>query len=69
MICSNSHASKIFVHIIYKKVKRKIDNELGEDQFGFTKNRGMREAEQQALRQIIKGRLRKKTHIHGLLRF
>lgn len=61
--CSNyrtisllSHASKILLNIIKNRLKGKIEEQIDEDQFGFRKNRGTREAII-ALRQILERRL------------
>ena len=53
-----SHASKILTRIIYRRIEKRIDEELGEDQFGFRKNRGTREAIL-ALRLIMESRYKK----------
>ena len=39
-----SHASKILTRIISRRMERKIEDNLSENQFGFRKNRGTREA-------------------------
>jgi len=39
-----SHASKIFCRIIKTRIESKIDSNLGNDQFGFRKDIGTREA-------------------------
>lgn len=39
-----SHASKILVKIIQRRIEKKIEENLTEDQFGFRKNSGTREA-------------------------
>lgn len=51
-----SHASKILLNIIKNRLKDKVDRHLSEDQFGFRKGRGTREAIL-ALRQILERRL------------
>jgi len=38
------HASKILTKIMHKRIESKINENLAEDQFGFRKNRGTREA-------------------------
>jgi len=38
------HASKILTKIIYRRLGSRISGLLAEDQFGFRKNRGTREA-------------------------
>jgi hypothetical protein len=53
-----SHASKILTKIIFQRIESKIEQSLTEDQFGFRKNRGTREAIL-ALRIIIQKRIRK----------
>ena len=39
-----SHITKILLKIIHERIKNKIDTEVGEEQFGFRKNKGTREA-------------------------
>jgi hypothetical protein len=39
-----SHASKILTRIIGRRMERKIEDNLSENQFAFRKNRGTREA-------------------------
>lgn len=39
-----SHASKILAKIVHKRIEQKIEDILTEDQFGFRKNTGTREA-------------------------
>jgi hypothetical protein len=39
-----SHVTKILLNIIHERIKNKIDIEVGEEQFGFRKNKGTREA-------------------------
>ena len=39
-----SHASKILTKIIHRKIEQSVEENLGEDQFGFRRNRGTREA-------------------------
>ena len=39
-----THTSKILTKIIFGRIEKKIDENLAEDQFGFQKNRGTREA-------------------------
>lgn len=56
-----SHASKILTKIKSQRNKAKIEQSLTEDQFGFRKNMGMREAIF-ALRIIIQKRIRKDKH-------
>jgi len=53
-----SHASKILTKIIFQRIESKIEQSLTDDQFGFRKNRGTREAIL-ALRIIIQKRIRK----------
>lgn len=53
-----SHASKILTKIIFQRIESKIEQSLTEDQFGFRKNRGTREAIL-ALGIIIQKRIRK----------
>uniref|UniRef100_A0A8D8Z0H2 Craniofacial development protein 2 n=1 Tax=Cacopsylla melanoneura TaxID=428564 RepID=A0A8D8Z0H2_9HEMI len=53
-----SHASKILTRIILKRIETNIDNYLTEDQFGFRRGMGTREAIL-TLRQIIEKRNRK----------
>jgi len=53
-----SHALKILTKIMFRRMEKKIEDTLLEDQFGFTKNRGTREAIL-ALRLIIEKRIRK----------
>ena len=38
------HITKLFLRIILNRIKYKIDNEIGEEQFGFRANNGTREA-------------------------
>ena len=38
------HTSKILTKIILGRIEKKIDENLAENQFGFRKNRGTREA-------------------------
>ena len=61
--CSNyrtlallSHASKILLGIVKNRLKRKIDENLDEDQFGFRSKKGTREAIL-ALRQVLERRI------------
>jgi len=49
-----SHASKILLNIIKNRLKGKIEDQLGKEQFGFRRERGTREA---ILRLIIERRL------------
>ena len=53
-----SHASKILTFIILKRIEGKVEAMLTDDQFGFRKDRGTREAIL-ALRNITEKRLRK----------
>jgi hypothetical protein len=53
-----SHASKILTKIIFKCIEDKIEQSLTEDQFGFRRNMGTREAIL-ALRIIIQKIIRK----------
>jgi len=39
-----THASKVLTKIIHKRIETKIYDNLEEDQFGFRKNMGTREA-------------------------
>lgn len=61
--CSNyrtiallSHASKILLNIIKNRLKMKVEQNIEEDQFGFRRGRGTREAIL-ALRQILERRI------------
>ena len=47
-----THTSKIVTKIIFGRIEKKIDENLAEDQFGFPKNRGTREASS-CLRNIV----------------
>ncbi|CAI6343800.1 unnamed protein product [Macrosiphum euphorbiae] len=60
----NTHASKIITRIIKNRIEKAIDANLGEDQFGFRRNIGTREATL-ALRIMIEKQIRrnKKTCI------
>ena len=51
------HASKILSTIIHRRIEQTIESSLDEDQFGFMKERGTREA-LFPLRLIQSGRLR-----------
>jgi hypothetical protein len=51
-----SHASKILTRIIYKRLENRVEERLAEDQFGFRKNRGTREAIL-ALKSLIEERM------------
>jgi len=44
LLDSLTHTSKILIQIILGRIEKKIDESLAEDQFGFRKNRGTREA-------------------------
>ena len=39
-----THASKILTRIIYRRIERRAEEFLDEDQFGFRKSKGTREA-------------------------
>jgi len=60
-----THTSKILTRIIKRKIEQKVDYCLAEDQFGFRKSKGTREAIL-ALRVILAKRIdrNKKTYIH-----
>lgn len=51
-----SHASKILSNILKDRIRSKIEEHISEDQFGFRKEKGTREAII-ALRQILERRL------------
>jgi hypothetical protein len=51
-----SHASNILLNILKIRIRSKIEEHIGEDQFGFRKEKGTREAII-ALRQILERRL------------
>jgi len=53
-----SHASKILTRIVLRRIETTVDSSLTEDQFGFRKQRGTREAIL-ALRQVIEKQNRK----------
>ncbi len=53
-----SHASKILTRIIHKRIQSKVEENIGEDQFGFRKGKGTREAIL-SLRIILEKRLKK----------
>ena len=53
-----SHACKILTRIIYRRMERQVEAELGEDQFGFRRNVGTREAVL-TLRLILEDRIKK----------
>ena len=64
-ICENyrtisltTHASKILTRIVLKRIENKIDVRLGDDQFGFRRNRGTREGIL-ALRVLLEKQLKK----------
>lgn len=57
-----SHASKILTAIILHRIEQKLEESLSEDQFGFRRGRGTREAIL-ALRLIIQKNLRKKKKV------
>ena len=57
-ISLTSHASKILTRIIYRRLEKTVEAELDDDQFGFRKNMGTREAIL-SLRLILEGRIRK----------
>lgn len=52
------HACKILTKIIHRRMERQIEDELGEDQFGFRRNVGTREAIL-TLRLILENRIQK----------
>jgi len=52
-----THASKILTRIIYRRIEKIAEEILSDDQFGFRKNRGTREAIL-ALRTLIEERIR-----------
>ena len=56
-ISLTTHASKILTRIIYHRLEKRIEENLSEDQFGFRRNRGTREAIL-SLRTIIEKALR-----------
>ena len=56
-ISLTTHSSKIFTTIIYRRLEQTIEISLDEDQFGFRKEMGTREA-LLSLRLIQSGRLR-----------
>ena len=43
-ISLTSHASKILTKIIQRRIDQRVEENLGEDQFGFRRNRGTRKA-------------------------
>ena len=53
-----SHSCKILTRIIYRRMEKLVEANLGEDQFGFRRNVGTREAIL-TLRLILEKRLRK----------
>ncbi|HCF9438095.1 TPA: reverse transcriptase family protein, partial [Pseudomonas aeruginosa] len=53
-----SHGCKILTRIIYRRMEKLVEADLGEDQFGFRRNVGTREAIL-TLRLILEDRLRK----------
>ncbi|KAL1447191.1 hypothetical protein WDU94_013942 [Cyamophila willieti] len=55
-----SHASKILTNIMIKRIEDKIEATLTDDQFGFRKGRGTRDA-MLALRLILEKQLKKKN--------
>jgi len=57
-----SHASKILTQIVLKRMEQVIDELLTEDQFGFRKGKGTREAIL-ALRQVIEKQNRKEKQL------
>lgn len=57
-ISLTTHASKILTKIVYRRMEHEIEEKLGEDQFGFRKSRGTREAIL-TLRLILEGRQKK----------
>jgi len=54
----NTHASKIITRVIKNRIEKAIDANLGEDQFGFRRNIGTREATL-ALRIMIEKQIRR----------
>ena len=62
-ISLTSHASKNLTRILYKRIERRVEEVLGEDQFGFRKSIGTREAIL-GLRLIVEGRLKKNKPIY-----
>lgn len=57
-ISLTAHASKLLTRIIYRRMEKKIEGLLGDDQFGFRKGVGTREAVL-TLRLIMEARLKK----------
>ena len=57
-ISLTTHVSKILTRIIYRRIERRAEEFLAEDQFGFRKNKGTREAIL-ALRILIEKRMEK----------
>ncbi|VVC43972.1 Reverse transcriptase domain [Cinara cedri] len=59
-----SHASKILTEIIFQRIESKIEQSLTEDQFGFRKNMGTREAilPLRIIKLIIEGSIEGKNH-------
>jgi len=57
-ISITSHALKIITRIIYRRIEPKVEDYLEDDQFGFRKSRGSREAIL-TLRLLLEGRIRK----------
>ena len=53
-----SHASKILTKIIYRRIEKQIEVELSDDQFGFRRDIGTREAIL-TLRLILEDRMKK----------
>jgi hypothetical protein len=43
-ICIIAHAAKIIARILKRRIERKIEDALGEDQFGFRRGKGTRAA-------------------------
>lgn len=53
-----SHASKVLTRIIYRRIEKQVECELGDDQFGFRKDVGTREAIL-TLKLILEDRMKK----------
>lgn len=62
-LCLTTHSSKILCRIIKNKIEKVAENILGEDQYGFRKDKGTREPIL-ALRMIIAKRLQKNKNTY-----
>jgi hypothetical protein len=48
-----SHMTKILLKTIHERIKNKVDKEVREEQFGFRRNMGTREAKCKKIEKVI----------------